>query len=118
MKQQEKLKAAFDSLLQDVNTRIEEVRENITNLTADFRTQVEGQKENLSEYQEKISSRLNELVNVDSIKTNVLAETENFLDEVKVKIDRVFDFIHDSLNTGEKNVEKAAKNVMKMQKSS
>ena len=66
MKQQEKLKAAFDSLLQDVNTRIEEVRENITNLTADFRTQVEGQKENLSEYQEKISSRLNELVNVDS----------------------------------------------------
>ncbi|MBL0287578.1 MAG: hypothetical protein IPQ19_09255 [Bacteroidetes bacterium] len=53
MKQQEKLKAAFDSLLQDVNTRIEEVRENITNLTADFRTQVEGQKENLSEYQRR-----------------------------------------------------------------
>jgi len=66
----------------------------------------------LSEYQEKIASRLNELVNVDQIKTNVLAETENFLDEVKVRIDRVFDFVYEQINTGEKRVEKAAKDVM------
>lgn len=98
----QKFQQAFDTLLKDFNAKVEEVKSNIQNLTADVKVQVEGQKENLQEYGEKIKGRINQIVDVDKVRSSVLAEAENLVDEAKVKIEKVFQFVNEQVNQGEK----------------
>lgn len=100
-----KFKEALDTLVNNVNTRIEEVKANLENLTQDIKVQVEGQQENLKDYQEKISQRFQTIVDADKIKANVLAETENFIDDLKVRIDNVFDLVQKQFDEFEKSAE-------------
>ena len=104
----QKFQQAFDTLLKDFNAKVEEVKSNIQNLTADVKVQVEGQKENLQEYGEKIKGRINQIVDVDKVRSSVLAEAENLVDEAKVKIEKVFQFVNEQVNQGEKKAKSAA----------
>ena len=105
-----KFQQAFDALLKDFNDKVEEVRSNIQNLTADVKVQVDGQKENLQEYGEKIKGRINQIVDVDKVRANVLAEAENLVDEAKVRIEKVFQYVNEQVNQGEKKAKKAGRN--------
>ena len=104
----QKFQQAFDTLLKDFNAKVEEVKSNIQNLTADVKVQVEGQKENLQEYGEKIKGRINQIVDVDKVRSSVLAEAENLVDEAKVRIEKVFQFVNEQVNQGEKKAKSAA----------
>ena len=103
-----KFQQAFDTLLKDFNSKVEEVKSNIQHLTADVKVQVDGQKENLQEYGEKIKGRINQIVDVDKVRSSVLAEAENVVDDAKVKIEKLFHFINEQVNQGEKKAKKAA----------
>ncbi len=108
MDSSKKFQQAFDSLLNDFNTRIDEVRSNIQNLTADVKVQVEGQKENLQEYGEKIKGRITQIVDIDKVRANVLAEAENAIDDTKFRIEKLFHFINEQVNLGGKKAKKSA----------
>ena len=101
-----KFQNAFDTLLKDFNAKVEEVKSNIQNLTADVKIQVDGQKENLQEYGEKIKGRITQIVDVDKARANVLAEAENLVDDAKIRIEKVFQFINEQVNLGEKKAKK------------
>ncbi|MBK9792003.1 MAG: hypothetical protein IPP60_02570 [Sphingobacteriales bacterium] len=103
-----KFQQAFDALLKDFNAKVEEVKSNIQHLSSDVKVQVEGQKENLQEYGEKIKGRINQIVDVDKVRANVLAEAENVVDEAKVRIEKLFHFINENVNQGETKAKKAA----------
>ncbi|MCO5232654.1 MAG: hypothetical protein LC105_10835 [Chitinophagales bacterium] len=75
-------------------------------LTADVKIQVDGQKEYLQEYGEKIKGRITQIVDVDKARANVLAEAENFVDDDKIRIEKVFQFINEQVNLGEKKAKK------------
>lgn len=91
------IQEAFEKLKVDFNVKIEEAKSNIQNISQDIKTQVEGQRENLTDYKEKLASKYNEIVDVDKIKNSVLAEAENLIDEVKERLDKVFDYVQDQL---------------------
>ena len=103
-----KFQQAFDVLLKDFNNKVEEVKSNIQHLTSDVKVQVDGQRENLQEYGEKIKGRINQIVDVDKVRSSVLAEAENVVDEAKVKIEKLFHYINEQVNHGEKKAKKAA----------
>jgi archaellum component FlaC len=108
-----KFQQAFDTLLKDFNDKVEEVKSNIQHLSADVKVQVDGQKENLQEYGEKIKGRINQIVDVDKVRANVLAEAENVVDDAKGRIEKLFQFINEQVNLGEKKAKKAASDFSK-----
>lgn len=103
-----KFQQAFDTLLKDFNNKVEEVKSNIQHLTADVKVQVDGQKENLQEYGEKIKGRITQIVDVDKVRDSVLAEAENVVDEAKNRIEKLFQFINEQINVGEKKAKDTA----------
>ncbi|MCB0508571.1 MAG: hypothetical protein R2739_05710 [Chitinophagales bacterium] len=108
-----KFQEAFDVLVKDLNAKVEEVRSNILNLKADVKVQVDGQKENLQEYGEKIKGRITQIVDIDKVRANVLAEAENLVDDTKIRLEKVFQFINQQVNVGEKRAKKAASSFSK-----
>ncbi|HQV78035.1 MAG TPA: hypothetical protein PLJ42_04915 [Chitinophagales bacterium] len=108
-----KFQEAFDKLFSDFNAKIEEVRSNFLNLKEDVKVQVDGQKENLQEYGEKIKGRISQIVDVDKVRANILAEAENVVDDAKVRIEKAFQFVNEQIQSGEKRAKKAAANFSK-----
>ena len=108
-----KFQQAYDALLKDLNAKIEEVKTNLQHLSSDVKIQVEGQRENLQEYGEKIKGRINQIVDVDKVRATVLADAENVVDEAKVRIEKLFQYINEQVHTGEQKAKKAASDLTK-----
>ncbi len=111
-----KFQQAFDALMKDFNAKVEEVKSNIQHLSSDVKVQVEGQKENLQEYGEKIKGRINQIVDMDKVRASVLAEAENLVDDAKVRIEKVFQYINEQVNQGEERAKLRLQNFLKRRK--
>ncbi len=97
MNTKEKFQEAFDKMMKDFNEKVEEVKSNVETLTKDVRSRVEDQRGQFEQYAEKLQDKYGHRVDTNKIRDNFLAETENILDEVKVKVDKLFDYVQHQL---------------------
>jgi hypothetical protein len=111
MESKDKFREAFDTLVNDFNAKLEELRGNMQHFTSDVKVQVEGQRENFQEYGEKLKGRINKIVDVnrvEKVRGDVLAEAENVLDDAKTRIDHFFKYVNGQLNLGERKAKSTA----------